>query len=93
MKDRTRYILKVYKNIFIQVMYMVISFTLGIFLFSLMYTIAVDLQFTPVIGDIIRILLSIKNRYFSSNVYYLIECILSLVIYVVISYKKNKNIA
>ncbi len=79
MKNKTIYIHKVYKYIFIQFLYLLISFISSYILFKFIYTIV--LAIAP------HVLWAIEDTFMSKYVYIIVS-MLAIVIYIIISYKK-----
>lgn len=85
MKNKTIYIRKVYKYIFTQFLYLLISFISSYILFKVIYKIA--LAIVP------HILWAIEYTFMSQYVYIIIVALLAIVIYIIISHKKIDKMA
>ena len=92
-KDKNKYIIKVYKYIFSQIIYMGFSSLIALLMLIMLYTIATYFQYTPIIKNAIQLFLFIKNNYFGNLLYVIIGLFLTMVIYLMITLKTSKNIA
>lgn len=92
MKDKTRYILKVYKHNISQFLYVGVSILVGFVTFLILFTIANDLYDIPLLRWVIRPLAIAKN-FFGDFIYIVIGAILVVIFYVLFTYRKSKKIA
>ncbi len=92
-KEKNKYVLKVYKYIFSQIIYMGLSAFMAFISLLVLYTIARDFQYIPIIREAIDLFLFIKYNYFGDLLYIVIGFFLTLVIYLMITLKTSKNIA
>lgn len=92
MKNKTKYILKVYKYIFLQILYIAISIYLGNLLYKIIYDTTYNLKYVSLFSSIIDIFRFIRNI-FGDYIFLIIYAILVILIYIMFSYKSTKNIA
>ncbi|WP_250675474.1 ATP-binding protein [Paraclostridium ghonii] len=93
MKDSTKYLINIYKSIFMELIYILISFTISNILCTTLYTIWSALQNKESVFWIAHLLRSIKNGRFGTLLYYMIPVIFTVLIYIKITYKRYKKIA
>lgn len=85
MKNKTKYIRKVYKYIFMQFLYLLISLISSYMVFKVIYIIA--LAMVP------HILWGIEDNFMSQYMYIIMIATLAIVIYILISHKKIDKMA
>ncbi|MGL6104642.1 sensor histidine kinase [Romboutsia sp.] len=93
MKNKPKYLLNVYKYIFMQGVYLIISFLISVFILISTYNVLQDLYSARIYRDILDVILNIKYYVFGDSIYYLIAIILTVCIYLIISYKSNSKVA
>lgn len=93
LKVRTKYIINIYKYIFIELIYILISFTISSILCTTLYAIWSVLQNKESIYWIVHLLRSIRDSRFGNLLYYMTPVIFTVLIYIKITYKRYKKIA
>ncbi|SCH46382.1 sensor histidine kinase [Romboutsia sp. 1001713B170207_170306_H8] len=93
-KDRNNYVIKVYKYIFGQVIYLAVSAAIAIFTLFILRTTISDFQHLPIIRQLVHLFLYMKNNYIGDFITYsTIVFILTSCIYLILTHNKVKNIA
>lgn len=96
MKNRTKYIINIYKYIFMELIYILISFAISSILWAVIHTIWDILKNKESFFLIAELPMKLYNSRFGNFLYYIIPMIpiiLTVLIYIKITYKRYKKIA
>lgn len=94
MKSNRKYMMQVYKFILMQVVYLGISFTLSSIVLILLFNIVDYFYRRSMFIQIIDTFKWLKNYFLGSTYFYILSYMLvTILLYLIISYKKHRNIA